>query len=94
MFLLDNVYGPPVVIILTSHDTSCAHTADGPSLSLVRLSGTLYQLSSGVRTLRCFSRNVLYKSMIYIYIYNYHYYYYYYYYHYYYSPCHRAGPVP
>ena len=49
-FLLDSIYGPPV-IILTSHDTGIAHTADRLFLLLARLSGTLYWSSSGIRTL-------------------------------------------
>jgi len=50
-FLLDNIYGPPVIIILMSHNTGWAHTADGLSLSPARLCGTLYRSSSGIRTL-------------------------------------------
>ena len=49
--LLDSVYGPPVIIILSSYDNSLAHMADGLFLSLVRLSGTLYRSSSVIRTL-------------------------------------------
>jgi len=43
--------GPPGVIILTSHDTGWAHTADRSSLSLACLSGTLYRSSSVIRTI-------------------------------------------